>query len=39
LMNPAWAKALAQYRSSRRGVRPQPEAIEAMLASERPAAA
>src|SRR5271165_4659530 len=39
LMNPAWATALAQYRSSRRGVRPQPEAIEAMLASERPAAA
>src|SRR5271157_25359 len=39
LMNPAWATALAQYRASRRGVRPQPEAIEAMLASERPAAA
>src|SRR5580700_4351723 len=39
LMNPAWAQALALYRSSRRGVRPQPEAIEAMLASERAAAA
>jgi hypothetical protein len=39
LMNPAWAEALAQYRYSRRGVRPQPEAIEARLASERHAAA
>jgi membrane glycosyltransferase len=39
LMNPAWAEALAQYRSSRRSVRPQPEAIEARLANARPAAA
>jgi membrane glycosyltransferase len=39
LMNPEWAEAFAQYRSSRRGVLPQPEAIEAGLASERSAAA
>jgi hypothetical protein len=38
-MNPEWAEAFAQYRSSRRGVLPQPEAIEARLASERSAAA
>jgi membrane glycosyltransferase len=39
LMSPEWAEAFAQYRSSRRGVLPQPEAIEARLASERSAAA
>ena len=39
LMNPEWAKALAQYRSTRRGVRPQPEAIEARLADQQSAAA
>ena len=39
LMNSEWAKALAQYRSSRRSVLPQPEAIEARLASERSVAA
>src|SRR5215469_11296234 len=38
-LHPSWAKALAQYRSAKRGARPQPETIEAELSRARPAAA
>jgi membrane glycosyltransferase len=39
LMHPAWSEALAQYRSSTRGDRSQPAAVESRIASERSAAA
>jgi membrane glycosyltransferase len=39
MMHPAWAKALAEYRSARRGVRHEPEPIEAKLPRVHPAVA
>ena len=39
MMNPAWARALAQYRSSCRRNRPKPEAPETNLTKTQPAAA
>jgi hypothetical protein len=39
MMNPAWAQALAQYRSSCRRNRPKQEAPEASLTKTQPAAA
>jgi membrane glycosyltransferase len=38
LMNPAWVKALEQYRSAARGHRPEADAIEALLNKARSAA-
>jgi hypothetical protein len=38
-MNPAWARALAQYRSSCRRTRSKPEGPEAILTKTQPAAA
>jgi membrane glycosyltransferase len=39
MMNPSWARALAQYRSSCRRSRPKPETTEATLTKTQPAAA
>jgi len=39
MMHPAWAKALAEYRSASRGVRHEPDLIEAKLAGVHPAVA
>jgi hypothetical protein len=39
MMHPAWAKALAEYRSARRSVRHEPDIIEAKLARVQPAVA
>jgi membrane glycosyltransferase len=39
MMHPAWAKALAEYRSARRSVQHEPELIEAKLARFHPAVA
>jgi membrane glycosyltransferase len=39
MMNPTWAQALAQYRSSCRRARVRPEGVEANLTKTQPAAA
>jgi membrane glycosyltransferase len=39
MMHPAWAKALAEYRSASRGVRHEPDLTEAKLAGVHPAVA